>query len=187
MTPQRALDRLRGFCEDRQQRYQHRGTSLRDPGPFLTTAEILGVLDDVDPEPAGLYITETEASWILGRWTPEKADLAARALAEHAHQERAPTRNAPPAGKTPRPRPSTSPTRSTTPPDDHPRGATMRPNRIPGPNATGAIRRSAYRLDKEKGPDGVGSADRAAQTPVPEGSMPHSSCPNRATSGTRAA
>lgn len=87
MTPERALARLRGFVEDRERRHAEHG----DAAPaVLSTEEIRAVLDDVDleTEPV-LRITEREAEWILGRWTPEKADLAARALAEHAHAERA--------------------------------------------------------------------------------------------------
>lgn len=88
MTPERALARLAGLCADRERRNREHGDEKAPAA--LTTAEIRGLLDDVETEAEPvLRITEREASWILGRWTPEKADLAARALAEHAHAERA--------------------------------------------------------------------------------------------------
>jgi hypothetical protein len=88
VTPERAIARLRGFCEDRERRHAEHGQ--RGGVPYLTVPEIRAIVDDVEiEEEAVLRITEREAAWILGRWTAEKADLAARALAEHAHAERA--------------------------------------------------------------------------------------------------
>lgn len=88
MSPETALARLRGFCDDRERR--HREQRLPNTVPVtLEIATIRGVLDYVDPEPVEpvLRITEKEAAWILGRWTREDAELAAEALTVHAHAE----------------------------------------------------------------------------------------------------
>jgi hypothetical protein len=92
-TPRKALAHLEHLCDEADAIARERFGSPPDLTGHVATPTIRRVLAAVPPEEAEqepvLRITEREAGWILGRWTPEKADLAARALADFAHAERA--------------------------------------------------------------------------------------------------